>query len=78
MATLKVTKAQLASNMTEYFRRVESFGDELIVTSRKKTVFIIKPYQPKETVDLVFAPYRGKVRYTGDLLEPETQDWAEI
>ncbi len=78
MATLNVTKTQLESNMKEYFRRVESFGDELIVTSRKKSILIIKPYRPKQTVDIVFAPYRGRVRYAADILEPETQEWNEI
>ncbi len=77
MATLNVTKSELTSNMQEYLRRVETAGDELIVTSRKKPVFIIKPFQPKQPVDAVFAPYRGKVRYAGDILEPEIQEWAE-
>ena len=78
MATLNVTKTELTSNMMEYFHRVETFGDELIITSRKKSIFIIKPIMPKQTVDLVFAHYRGKVHYTGDIMEPETHEWAEL
>lgn len=77
MPTLNITKEEFASNFQKYLFRLETTGDELIVTSRKKPVFIIKPFQPKQSVDAVFGPYRGKVHYAGDILEPESQEWAE-
>ena len=77
MPTLNITKEEFASNFHKYLFRLEATGDELIVTSRQKPVFIIKPFQPKQSVDAVFGPYRDKVYYASDILEPESQEWTE-
>ena len=37
MPTLNITKEEFASNFQKYLFRLEATGDELIVTSRKKT-----------------------------------------
>lgn len=78
MATLSITKAQLTTNIQKYVERVERAGDKLIVTSRRKPVLVITPYHQKQTVNAVFGPFRGNIRYAADILEPESQEWAEI
>ncbi len=78
MATLSITKAQLTTNIQEYVERVERAGDKLIVTSRRKPVLVIMPYRQKQTVNAVFGPFRGNIHYAADILEPESQEWAEI
>jgi hypothetical protein len=77
MAVLKVTKIDLTSNIQEYLWRVETKGEELIVTSGEESIFIIKPYKSKQTADAVFGPFRGKVDYAGNLLDQETGEWLE-
>jgi hypothetical protein len=77
MAVLKVTKIDLTSNIQEYLWRVETKGEELIVTSGEESIFIIKPYKSKQTADAVFGPFRGKVDYAGNILDQETGEWLE-
>jgi len=77
MAVSKVTKTDLTSNIQEYLRRVETKGEELIVTSGEDAIFIIKPYKQKQTADTVFGPFRGKVDYAGDILDQESDEWLE-
>ena len=77
MTVSKVTKIDLTSNIQEYLWRVENKGEEIIVTSGEKSIFIIKPYKKEQTADAVFGPFRGKVNYAGDILEPEISEWLE-
>lgn len=77
MAVLKVTKIDLTSNIQEYLWRVETKGEELIVTSGEESIFVIKPYKQKQTADTVFGPFRGKVDYADDILDQESDEWLE-
>ncbi|NCD42864.1 MAG: type II toxin-antitoxin system Phd/YefM family antitoxin [Bacteroidia bacterium] len=75
MTTLTVSKVQLKSHMQDYLRRVETDGDEFIVTSHNKPFCVIKPMRKIKSANEVFAPFRGGVHYDADLLEPESEEW---
>lgn len=75
---LTVSKHVLKAKMLEYFRQVEATGEELVVTHHHKPVLRITPVVAKRPVDEIFADLRGKVKYHGDLLEPETAEWPEV
>ncbi len=75
---ITVSKGVLEHKMHEYFREVEEKGEEIIVTNYKIPVFKIVSLKKKRTVDDVFAGVRGKVKYHGDILETETEEWGEI
>jgi antitoxin (DNA-binding transcriptional repressor) of toxin-antitoxin stability system len=75
---LKVSKSVLKARMLEYFRRVQKTGEELIVTDHRVPVLKVVPLNSKKTPANLFADVRGKVRYMGNLLEPETAEWAAL
>lgn len=68
---MTVAKDDLVAKVSEYFRLVESDGEDLVVTSRGVPVFRVVPYQKhgKVRVAEVFGDLRGAVQYSGDLLE---------
>lgn len=63
--------------MLEYFRQVEETGEELIVTDHNRPVLRIVPIRSRIPAADIFADARGKVVYSGDLLEPTTDEWPE-
>ena len=71
---IKVSKGVLKAKMLEYFRNVEATGEELIVTSNKKPVLKIIPYNQGKSIDRLFSKYRNKIKYSAPLEEPETED----
>lgn len=75
---VKVSKGVLKARMLEYFRRVQKTGEELIVTDHRVPVLKVVPLRPRQSPADLFADVRGKVRYTGDLLEPETDAWGDV
>lgn len=60
--------------MLEYFRRVESTGEELIVTDRGVPVLKVLPLHKKITAAELFSDVRGKVH----LPEKELLESTEI
>ena len=72
-----VAKGKLKAHMLEYFRRVERSGEELVITDNRVPVLKVVPYRRKLGPEEVFGDLRGKVRYRGDITEPETGDWQE-
>lgn len=74
---MRVSKSALKARMLEYFRRVEQTGEELIVTDNNEPVLRISPIREKKSVQEVFGDLRGKVRYSGDILAPTTDEWAD-
>lgn len=65
-----VSEAALQASLLEYFKAVETTGEDLVITSDDRPVLKIVPYRQALTVDEAFADVRGKIRYHGDLLEP--------
>ncbi len=74
---IAVAKGKLKARMLEYFRRVEESGEELVITDNRVPVLKIVPYKSKLGPDEVFADLRGRIRYRGDITEPETGEWLE-
>jgi len=72
-----VAKGKLKAEMLAYFRRVEETGEELVVTDNGKPVCKVVPLVAKKDPDEVFADLRGRIRYNGDILEPETDEWGD-
>lgn len=75
---ITVSKGVLKAKMLEYFRQVEESGDELVVTSHNRPVLKVVPIAPKKSPQEVFGSLRGKVKYRGNLLDPETGMWEEV
>ena len=74
---ISVAKGKLKAQMLEYFRRVEETGEELIVTDNRIPVLKVVPLRRKLTPEEAFGDLRGKVKYAGDVREPETGEWQE-
>ncbi len=77
---MQVSKGVLKAKMLEYFRQVETTGEEMIVTDRKKPVLRVVPYEKKIAPDELFADLRGKMKVKGDINEPASKpgDWSAL
>lgn len=64
--------------MLEYFRKIESSGEELIVTDRDRPVLRIVPIEKKILPSEMFANLQGNVVYHGDILEPTLGEWGDL
>jgi antitoxin (DNA-binding transcriptional repressor) of toxin-antitoxin stability system len=74
---IAVAKGKLKAHMLEYFRRVEESGEELVVTDNRVPVLRVVPYRRKLAPEEAFGDLRGRVKYNGDIAEPETGEWLE-
>ncbi|HEX4792792.1 MAG TPA: hypothetical protein VH370_03315 [Humisphaera sp.] len=74
---MTVSKLELNGNALEYLQRVEESGEELIITDNQVPVLKVVSLRKQRPASEVFADVRGKVKYHGDLLEPETKEWGE-
>jgi prevent-host-death family protein len=72
-----ISKSKLKANMLEIFRKVESSGEELIVTHQGKPVLKIVPIDQKTTVDKLFGHLQGRVNYLEDINSPTLTEWEE-
>ncbi len=75
---ITVSQGRLKTKMVEYFKQVEQTGEELIVTEKNVPIVKIIPIQEKKHVKDIFADIQGNVKYYGDILEPETEEWGEL
>jgi len=75
---LAVAKGELKAKMLEYFRRIESSGEELIVTDHRKPVLRILPILKKIKVEDAFGDLQGKVKYYEDINSPTLTEWEDI
>jgi len=74
---ITVSKGVLKNKMLEYFRRVETTGEELIVTDHRKPVLKVVPVKEKIPVSELFEQYQGKATYAAPAIESETAEWGE-
>jgi antitoxin (DNA-binding transcriptional repressor) of toxin-antitoxin stability system len=73
-----VSKGVLKAKMLEYFREVESSGEELIVTDKHKPVLKVTPLIARKHPDEVFADARKKFKAREkDVLAPATDYWED-
>jgi prevent-host-death family protein len=70
-----ISKNKLKARMLEFFRQVESTGEELIVTDHGKPVLKIVPIQPKTAVKDLFGDLQGRVVYHEDINTPTLAEW---
>ena len=72
----KVSKGLLKAKMFEYFREVEATGEPLVVTDRGKEVLkLVRITNSAESIDKVFEPFRGKLKFYEDPNAPTTDEW---
>jgi prevent-host-death family protein len=75
---ISVSQGHFKTKMNEYFKQVETTGEELIVTNRNMPIAKITPIRKKKHVEDVFADIRGKIKYRQDILKPETGEWEDL
>jgi prevent-host-death family protein len=73
---MTLAKNAVKAKLLEYFRYVESTGEEIIVTDNGKPSVRICPIKSGESVEEVFKEYRGRVEIKGDILQPSTDEWG--
>ncbi len=78
MTMRMLSKTKLKATMLEVFREIEASGEGIIVTDHNKPVLQVLPLKPRLTVAEAFSPYQGKVFIPNDIMDSETEDWAEI
>lgn len=72
-----VSKSSFKAKALEYFRQVESTGEELVITDNGKPVLKIVPYTHDPTEAL--RSLRGSViRYTDPLEPVGLEDWESL
>lgn len=72
---MTLAKNVVKAKLLEYFRLVESTGEEIIVTDNGRPSVRICPIRRGESVEELFAEYRGRVAIKGDVLEPTDDEW---
>jgi len=75
---MTVSQGHLKTRMQEYFQKLEQTGEELVVTKNNVPFLKITPLKKKCHVKDAFADIRGSVKYSADLLTPETGEWGEL
>jgi prevent-host-death family protein len=72
---MHLTKSAVKARILEYFRYVETTGEEIVVTDHGKPSVKICPIRKGDSVAEVFSEYRGKVEVKGDLTGPTSGEW---
>lgn len=75
---IAVSKVALKERMNEYFQKVEESGEELVVYQNEIPVLKIIPFKRGKTAKELFADVQGTIKYHGDILEPESEEWGEL
>ncbi len=73
---MTLAKNAVKARLLEYFRYVESTGEDIIVTDHGKPAIRISAIKTGDSVAEVFAAYRGKVSIKGDALESTEGEWG--
>ena len=75
---ISVAKEVLEQRLDEYIQKVEEKGEELVVTQNEIPLVKIIPIKKSKSVKEVFADVQGTIKYHGDIMEPETDEWGDI
>jgi len=77
MDSEQVSKSEFKAKALEYFRKVESSGQSLVVTDHGKPSIEVRRYQPTERSPLVLL--KGTVTEYVDPMEPAgSGDWEAL
>jgi prevent-host-death family protein len=75
---LTVPKGVLKSKMLEYFRNIQSSGEELLVTDHGKPVLRVVPIKETKPIKELFLKYQGKAHYHQSETSSETEEWGDL
>lgn len=75
---MRLAKNVVKAKLLEYFRQVESTGEEIIVTDNGRPSVRICPIKHGDSVEEVFAEYRGRVQIRGDALASTNDEWEGL
>lgn len=75
---MTIAKNVVKAKLLEYFRFVESSGEEIIVTDNGKPSVRICPIKRGESVEELFREYRGKIEIKGDVLASSGDEWETV
>ncbi len=70
-----LAKNAVKAKILEYFRYVESTGEEIVVTDHGRPCVRISAIKRAGSVEEVFAQYRGQTAVRGDILAPVEGEW---
>ncbi len=77
--TVTVSKSKLKAHVLRLLRELEENGEEIIVTDRDRPVARVIPYQPKLSVEEVFADIYGQIEFLEDPDTPtKSDDWEDL
>ncbi|MHC1743856.1 MAG: type II toxin-antitoxin system Phd/YefM family antitoxin [Syntrophobacteraceae bacterium] len=72
-----ISKSKLKAHMLSNFRQIEQTGEEVIVTDNNRPVPRIHPVKASRTVEVLFAPCKGKIVFHEDPDTPTSFEWSE-
>lgn len=73
-----VSKSKLKAHMLQFFREMETSGEEIIVTDRDRPVARVIPFHTKLTVEEAFADIYGQIEFLEDPNAPTSDDWEDL
>ncbi len=73
---MTLAKNAVKARLLEYFRYVESTGEDIVVTDHGRPTIRISAIRRGDSVAEVFAAYRGKVSIKGDALASTEDEWG--
>ena len=65
------------AKMFDYFRKAGKSGEDIVVTDHQRVVARIVPFKRTAPPSVVFARYRGKIKYRGDLCKDTSAEWGD-
>jgi antitoxin (DNA-binding transcriptional repressor) of toxin-antitoxin stability system len=75
---LTIAKEDIEKNFPKYLSLIEQTGEDILVTSDNVPWIKLTSLTRKRSVADAFQDVRGKIKYHGDVLQPETENWDEI
>lgn len=75
---LTIAKEDIEKNFPKYLSIIEETGEDILVTSGNVPWIKLTSLARKQNVKDAFQDARGKIKYHGDVLQPETEEWGEI
>ena len=75
---LTISKEDIEKKFPKYLSLIEQTGENILVTSGNVPWIKLTSLVRKRSVADVFQDVRGKIKYHGNVMEPETEEWGKI
>lgn len=75
---MQITKTELKAQIELLLERLEIENEDIIIMDKGKPAFKLCKYQPSPSMEELFTPLRGKVKYYEDLTTPTTDEWTQV